>query len=220
MKKQLMAGLGWGGACLLACTILGVSLLEASADTLDRLAEASGGAVRKEAAEGTAADSVQSHPGAPTEATASLVPAADERSTGAALLTTYALPYPGILPDHPLYFAKMIRDRVRLFFTHQSVQRAELLIHYANKRLAASCLLVDEGELAQAAQAAQKAEAYLLQAARLATKNQTKPVLLLLSQATKDHAALLDWLEQALGDDRGFLAPARRDCQTARQLIS
>ena len=38
----------------------------------------------------------------------------------------YQLPYPGrILPDHPLYFLKMIRDRIWLFFTTNSLKKAE-----------------------------------------------------------------------------------------------
>jgi hypothetical protein len=76
----------------------------------------------------------------------------------------YSLPYPGILPDHPLYFLKMIRERVRLWLTRDALVRAELMLHYADKRVAASLSLAEKGKAGLAASTATKAEMYLEQA--------------------------------------------------------
>jgi hypothetical protein len=76
----------------------------------------------------------------------------------------YSLPYPGILPDHPLYFLKMIRDRVRLWLTRDTLARAELMLHYADKRIAASLSLAEKGKAGLAASTATKAEMYFEQA--------------------------------------------------------
>ena len=76
----------------------------------------------------------------------------------------YSLPYPGILPDHPLYFLKMIRDRVKLWLTRDALARAELMLHYADKRVAASLSLAEKGKAGLAASTATKAEMYFEQA--------------------------------------------------------
>jgi hypothetical protein len=41
----------------------------------------------------------------------------------------YQLPYPGILPDHPLYFLKALRDRLHLFF-NRSLQKKQKFIFF------------------------------------------------------------------------------------------
>lgn len=73
----------------------------------------------------------------------------------------YPLPYPGILPDHPLYFLKMIRDRVQLWLTRDSLARAELQLHYGDKRIAAALELAEQGKAGLAVSTASKAEGYL-----------------------------------------------------------
>ncbi len=54
----------------------------------------------------------------------------------------YYLPYPGILPDHPFYKLKMVRDRIWLWMTKRGVKRVELLLLLANKRVGAGEALV------------------------------------------------------------------------------
>lgn len=53
----------------------------------------------------------------------------------AAAVENYELPYPGLLPDHPLYFIKMLRDRVIGFFISDPIKKAEFDILQADKRL-------------------------------------------------------------------------------------
>lgn len=76
----------------------------------------------------------------------------------------YPLPYPGFLPDHPLYFLKMIRDRVRLWLTRDALARADLQLQYADKRVTAALALAEKGKIGLAASTATKAEVYFEQA--------------------------------------------------------
>lgn len=55
--------------------------------------------------------------------------------------STYTLPYPGMLPDNPLYSLKMLRDRIVLFLIADPVKRAEFNLLQADKRLQAGVYL-------------------------------------------------------------------------------
>ena len=77
----------------------------------------------------------------------------------------YYLPYPGILPDHPLYWLKMIRDRARLWLTKNPTQRFQRLLLYADKRVGAAEALVEGGQSSLGVSTATKAEKYLEQTA-------------------------------------------------------
>lgn len=82
----------------------------------------------------------------------------------------YYLPYPGLLPDHPLYWLKMVRDRVQLWLTTDSLQRGEKLLLYADKRLGAGWALVEGNKPELGITTITKAEKYLEQAVNLAQK--------------------------------------------------
>lgn len=60
----------------------------------------------------------------------------------------YYLPYPGILPDHPVYWLKMLRDRIAEKLAPNTEKKIDLWILYADKRLGAAKVLV-EGNKAQ-----------------------------------------------------------------------
>ena len=55
---------------------------------------------------------------------------------------TYYLPYPGILPDNPVYKVKMLRDQIWLLLTSDPVKKAELLLLFADKRIGAGEVLI------------------------------------------------------------------------------
>ncbi|NMC35895.1 hypothetical protein GYA49_02510 [Candidatus Beckwithbacteria bacterium] len=76
----------------------------------------------------------------------------------------YQLPYPGILPDHPLYWLKMLRDRVNLALTKDPLARFELLLLFADKRLGAGEALILGGQSQLGVTTVTKAEKYLVQA--------------------------------------------------------
>lgn len=58
----------------------------------------------------------------------------------------YSLPYPGILPDNPLYFMKALRDKVVSFFISNPLKKAEFNLLMADVRLNAAQYLFAKGE--------------------------------------------------------------------------
>lgn len=54
----------------------------------------------------------------------------------------YVLPYPGILPDNPLYSLKASRDRIISFFIADPVKKSEFDLLQADKRLQAGIFLL------------------------------------------------------------------------------
>lgn len=61
-------------------------------------------------------------------------------------IVDYQLPYPGLLPDNPLYFAKAIRDAVVDFLISSPLKKADFYLLQADKRLNAGVYLVKLGE--------------------------------------------------------------------------
>lgn len=59
--------------------------------------------------------------------------------------TNYTLPYPGILPDNPFYFFKVLRDNIVVFFISNPVKKSSFYMLQSDKRLAASWYLLKEG---------------------------------------------------------------------------
>lgn len=54
----------------------------------------------------------------------------------------YTLPYPGILPDNPLYVLKATRDRIVSFFIADPIKKAEFDLLQADKRVQAGLFLL------------------------------------------------------------------------------
>jgi hypothetical protein len=79
----------------------------------------------------------------------------------------YDLPYPGILPDHPLYFIKAIRDRAMELSTRDQMSKAQLLLLFADKRLSMALQLERNGKHKLALSTLSKAEKYLLRTAEI-----------------------------------------------------
>ena len=57
----------------------------------------------------------------------------------------YQLPYPGLLPDHPLYLVKVVRDNILLFTTRDNYKKSNLYLHLSDKHMSASIELADKG---------------------------------------------------------------------------
>lgn len=86
-------------------------------------------------------------------------------SSGASITTSqekvvYDLPYPGILPDHPLYFVKIIRDRVTEFMTRELIGKAQIYLLYSDKRVAMAMTLSKKGKSQLAISTFSKGEKY------------------------------------------------------------
>lgn len=58
----------------------------------------------------------------------------------------YSLPYPGLLPNNPLYILKAIRDRVISFLIADPKRKAEFDLLQADKRLSAGMYLLQAGQ--------------------------------------------------------------------------
>ncbi|MBI3576483.1 hypothetical protein HY086_00365, partial [Candidatus Gottesmanbacteria bacterium] len=62
----------------------------------------------------------------------------------------YLLPYPGILPDNPLYFLKAARDKIIEFLIADPVRKAEFYILQSDKRLGMTSMLLEKGNTTRA----------------------------------------------------------------------
>lgn len=62
----------------------------------------------------------------------------------------YTLPYPGILPDHPLYSVKALRDKIMGFLIRDPLKKTEFNILMSDKRVIMGTQLIekDKTELA------------------------------------------------------------------------
>lgn len=76
----------------------------------------------------------------------------------------YELPYPGILPNHPLYPLKLVRDRLLDFLIRDPVKRINFYLLMADKRLNMGVYLTDEKEYVLAEETVSKGEKYLVRA--------------------------------------------------------
>lgn len=74
----------------------------------------------------------------------------------------YNLPYPGLLPDSPLYFTKIIRDKITDFLTRDDLKKAQLYLLYSDKRISMSLVLASKGKSQLAIDTFVKGEKYFL----------------------------------------------------------
>lgn len=58
----------------------------------------------------------------------------------------YELPYPGLLPDNPLYFLKAARDRVIQFLISDPVKKAEFNLLSSDKRTSTALHLINKNK--------------------------------------------------------------------------
>jgi hypothetical protein len=60
-----------------------------------------------------------------------------KEATGSASIENveYYLPYPGLLPDNPLYYLKAIRENIQKFFISDPLRKAQFDLLQANKTL-------------------------------------------------------------------------------------
>ncbi|KKU04249.1 MAG: hypothetical protein UX88_C0002G0008 [Candidatus Woesebacteria bacterium GW2011_GWC2_47_16] len=110
----------------------------------------------------------------------------------------YEFPYPGrILPDHPLWTLKALRDKLWLVVTVNPSRKAELLLLFADKRIAASRILFEKGKPELAFSTLSKAEKYLTEASKQEDENRkrgrdTKIFLTRLANASLKHREVIN----------------------------
>lgn len=115
----------------------------------------------------------------------------------------YQLPYPGMLPDNPLYFLKVFRDNLTAFFLSKPIDKANFELMQSDKNVQASYLLVtqQQGKTLLAFQTFSQAQDDFDQAilqAQSAKKQgySTKDLVNNLSNANQKHEQILEAIAQ------------------------
>lgn len=76
----------------------------------------------------------------------------------------YELPYPGLLPDNPMYLLRIIRDKTVSFLIADPLKKAEFNLLQADKRLNAGIYLFNKGKISLAITTISKGENYFEEA--------------------------------------------------------
>ena len=118
----------------------------------------------------------------------------------------YFLAYPGILPGHFLYPLKMARDRIWLFLTADSLQKAQTLLLFADKRLVAGKVLIEAGKNDLGITTLSKAEKYLERAliqGKVAKEKgeDTESFFNTLQKASQKHQEVLLEIQEKLSEE-------------------
>ena len=111
----------------------------------------------------------------------------------------YTLPYPGILPNNPLFIAKTIRDRLQEVFTLNPLRKAEFYLLQADKKLSSSLILFGLGKEDMAEKMLSKSQDYLEKAidGEETAKNSSESLLELsgkIKQSSKKQSELINGL--------------------------
>ena len=122
----------------------------------------------------------------------------------------YYLPYPGILPDHPLYWLKMLRDKIVLELTRDPQTRFERLLLYADKRIGAAEVLVKGRKFDLGVTTTLKSENYLEQAVQQLQQlsENNKATAMMKGQAensTAKHRQILEKIKKETNIDQGTI---------------
>lgn len=140
----------------------------------------------------------------------------------------YFFPYPGILPGHPLYPLKMVRDRILGFFIQDPVKKAEYYLLLADKRVNSGLFLLERGKTELAVVTIEKGGKYLekvfaeVEKAQKAAKDIT-PILSKASVATLKHEEVLKEVlekvpESAKAGVQNALEKSQRGIQRVREI--
>src|SRR5260221_10878616 len=117
-------------------------------------------------------------------------------ANGESQKVSYDLPYPGILPDNPLYFLKAVRDNLIGYLITEPVKKSEYDLLQSDKRLAASQKLVEEGNVELSITTLSKSGNYFYNAIESAAQAKSQgqdanPILDKLLNASKKHQEVI-----------------------------
>ena len=123
-------------------------------------------------------------------------------------IVEYTLPYPGLLPDNPLYFLKAARDRIVGLLISDPLKKAEFNLLAADKRLNSGIFLFNKGKEKYnlAISTVSKGENYFEEAISKVNEAKkqgmdTNDILRRLWESAKKHQEVLISLEKTLGKD-------------------
>ncbi len=126
-----------------------------------------------------------------------------------AIKIEYTLPYPGVLPDHPLFTLKLLRDRILDFLIVDPLRKAEFYLLQADKRLGMGVSLIQKGNAELAQKTIAQGETYLSQAVSglLALKETSREipgfiVERITNAAAKHEEVLQELVAQAKGKEQ------------------
>lgn len=125
---------------------------------------------------------------------------------GTAHAQTSDLEDPGMLPDHPMYFAKSMSESIGTFFTFGEANEAERALELSEKRLAEAHALAAEGKADEAEKAVERYEAQLDRAVTKAERARADgddggEALGQVSEATSRHQAVLAEVHQKVPEE-------------------
>jgi HEPN domain-containing protein len=101
----------------------------------------------------------------------------NDKVLGESISINYFLPYPGrVLPDHPLWTIKVLRDKLWLLVSPKPERKAELNLLFADKRLVSAKMLFERKKAELAYSTLTKAEKYLERAYFMEMKARKKGV--------------------------------------------
>lgn len=138
----------------------------------------------------------------------------------------YRLPYPGLLPDHPLYFLKLFRDNVAGFFIRKPLDKAEFDLSQSDKQVSASYLLAtqEQGKADLAQTTFSQAQDYFKEAITqtIAAKKQGTDILEMtkkLEESNRKHVQILQAIEyQVSPKDKKKFQPERERAKSLAQM--
>lgn len=118
----------------------------------------------------------------------------------------YTLPYPGMLPDHPLYFLKSIRDSIIGVLISDPIKKAEFHLLAADKQIASAQTLADKDKDALAQKSIENAKTNLnlalveIQKAKTQKKDYI-PLRDRIKAAALKHEEILENIDEVTGED-------------------
>jgi len=109
----------------------------------------------------------------------------------------YQLPYPGILPDHPLYTFKKLRDWLLITFNRHPLKKAELYLLFSDKKIGMSDLLLEKRKLELAVDILVESQSDILKSASILPSLTQKSMLPAglpdkIELATKKHKEIIN----------------------------
>lgn len=148
--------------------------------------------------------------------------------TNAQKTSEYALPYPGILPGHPLYSLKMLRDQIVSLFISDTLKKADFYLLMADKRINSGYFLVDQKKEQLGKDAISKGQNYLNKGLSIIENEKKNPGFKSLIekyyQATVKHEMVLKEILQKVSDEikpdiRNAIERAKLDRARIKTLI-
>lgn len=127
----------------------------------------------------------------------------------------YVLPFPGLLPDHPLYVLKNFRDFLLDKLIVDPIRRSEFYLLQADKKLAMTLLFVDKGNSSRATDMVAKSGNHMEQSigGLVTLKSQGKEVPgyvvdRITNALVKHEEVLTELLQKELGTERANFSSA------------